>query len=199
MDEPAVAVSLRETRGRVPFGRVDAPHASVADAVAASCAIPGFFRPVRIGSRRYVDGGIYSASNLDLLAGRGLDLVICLNPLSSLEPEAGGGPSGALGRAARRANGRRLGFEAKRVRAYGTEVALIQPLAEDHVAMGRNLMSAARRQQVIETAERTVAAQLREPAMRELLRGLPRGEPHMVRKPRGPVEGWPRIGARRAA
>ena len=57
--------------------------AEIADAVAASCAIPGFYRPVRIGGRRYVDGGVCSASNLDLLAGRGLDLVICLNPLSS--------------------------------------------------------------------------------------------------------------------
>jgi NTE family protein len=194
------AVACDYTSGRrVPFGRIDAPQASIADAVAASCAIPGFFRPVRIGGRRYVDGGIYSASNVDLLAGRGLDLVICLNPLSSLEPDADVGPSGLLGRAARRANGRRLGFEAKRVRAYGTEVALIQPLAEDHVAMGRNLMSAARRQQVIETAERTVAAQLREPSMQELLRALPQGEPHKLRKPRGPVEGWPRIGTRRAA
>ena len=85
------------------------------------------------------------------------------------------------------------------MRAYGTEVALIQPVAEDQVAMGRNLMSAARRQQVIDTAERTVAAQLREPGMRALLRGLPKGEPHKLRRPRGPAESWPPIGARRAA
>lgn len=197
------AVACDYTSGRrVPFGRLDAPRASAADAVAASCAIPGFFRPVRIGRRRYVDGGIYSASNLDLLAGRGLDLVICLNPLSSLGPDGDLGPAGALGRASRRANGRRLGHEAKRVRAYDTEVALIQPVAEDHAAMGRNLMSAARRQQVIEVAERTVTEQLREPSMRALLRDLPAGEPHKLRRPRGPVESWPRIGAgrgRRAA
>jgi NTE family protein len=68
---------------RVPFGRIDSPRAELADAVAASCAIPGFYRPVKIGRRRYVDGGVYSVSNLDLLAGRGLDLVICLNPTSS--------------------------------------------------------------------------------------------------------------------
>ena len=72
-----------ESGRRVPFGRLGAPPAEIADAVAASCAIPGFYRPVRIGGRRYVDGGVCSASNLDLLAGRGLDLVICLNPLSS--------------------------------------------------------------------------------------------------------------------
>ena len=38
----------------------------MADAVAASCAIPGFYHPVEIDGRRYVDGGMRSTSNLDL-------------------------------------------------------------------------------------------------------------------------------------
>ncbi|MEA2492896.1 MAG: hypothetical protein QOJ29_807, partial [Thermoleophilaceae bacterium] len=37
------------TGRRVPFGRIDAPEAELVDAVAASCAIPGFYRPVEIG------------------------------------------------------------------------------------------------------------------------------------------------------
>src|SRR5918996_3653769 len=37
---------------RTVFGRADAPPAELPDAVAASCAIPGFFRPVTIGGRR---------------------------------------------------------------------------------------------------------------------------------------------------
>ena len=49
------------TGRRVAFGRPGSPRADLADAVAASCAIPGFYRPVEIGGRRYVDGGIYSA------------------------------------------------------------------------------------------------------------------------------------------
>ena len=65
------------------------PLEGVGTAVAASCAIPGFYRSVRIGDRRYVDGGVHSTSNLDLLAGEGLDLVICLNPTSSLYPSVG--------------------------------------------------------------------------------------------------------------
>ena len=36
--------------------------------VAASCAIPGFYVPPRIGGRAYVDGGLWSVSNLDILA-----------------------------------------------------------------------------------------------------------------------------------
>ena len=194
-----------ESGRRTAFGRLGAPRAHIGDAVAASCAIPGFYRPVRIGRRRYVDGGVCSASSLDLVAGRGLDLVICLNPLSSgteLGPPgaAGPGPLGRigaldprhwLGAMSRRANGHRVGHEARRVRRFGTEVVLIEPTSVDHEAMGRNMMSAARRQRVIETAERTVLEQLRRPEVKALLEGLPTGEPHKIRRPEGPPSSWP--------
>jgi NTE family protein len=177
---------------RVPFGREDSPHARVADAVAASCAIPGVYRPVEIGGRRYVDGGVCSASSMDLLAGRGLDLVICLNPLSGA-PGSPADPRDWLGALSRGANGRRLAHEARKVRRLGTEVVTIEPTPDDLKAMGRNLMSAKRRQQVIETAERTVLEQLRRPETRELLSDLPPGEPHRVRRPSGPPSTWPPI------
>src|SRR5439155_1642114 len=48
------------TGRRVAFGREDAPPADLADAAAASCAIPGFYRPVQIGGRRSLDGGVGS-------------------------------------------------------------------------------------------------------------------------------------------
>ena len=181
------------TGKRVAFGRLDAPPAELPDAVAASCAIPGFFRPVKIGNRRYVDGGVCSPSNLDLLAGRGLDLVLCLNPLSSRSGTSGFPPLDRLNAFGRTNNGRRLGHEARKVREYGTEVALIQPTAEDHAVMGRNLMSGARRNDVIETAERTVAEQLRSPQLRDLLADLPEGEPHKLRRPDGPPAEWPEL------
>lgn len=189
---------------RTPFGRVGSPRADLPDAVAASCAIPGFYRPVRIGGRRYVDGGVCSASNLDLVAGRGLDLVICLNPLTSAEEQ----PSGPAARAldmipavTRRASRRRLLREERKVRRFGAEVAIIEPTAEDHAAMGLNWMSAERRQHVIETAERTVAEQLRRPELRALLQGLPSGAPHRLARPSGPPSSWPERGpaGRRAA
>jgi NTE family protein len=185
------AVTCDYTNGkRVPFGRLDAPRADIADAVAASCAIPGFYRPVKIGSRRYVDGGVCSASSLDLVAGRGLDLVICMNPLSSRTVPHG---LDRLSAASRRANGRRLGHEAKKVRRFGTEVVMIQPVEQDLAVMGRNLMSGTRRQEVIDTAERTVAEQLRAPEVRELLERLPEGEAHKVERPQGPPSSWPVI------
>jgi NTE family protein len=194
----AVACDYQSGR-RTPFGRLDMPHVDVADAVAASCAIPSFYRPVRIGGRRYVDGGVCSASNLDLVAGRGLDLVICMNPLSGKVGPAALDPLGWLPALSRLANRRRLDHEERKVRSFGTRVVIIEPAAEDHDAMGLNWMSAERRRHVIETAERTVAEQLRQPELRAALKDLPRGALHMIRRPPGPAAGWPRAPARGAA
>ncbi len=188
------------TGDRVPFGRPGAPTAELADAVAASCAIPGFYAPVRIGGRRYVDGGVRSASNVDLLAGLGLDVVISMNPTSTWEP-AGGSVLDRMVGVTRAASGRRLGHEARRLRQEGTDVILIQPVADDLAVMGRNLMSGRRRNEVIETAGRTVAEQLREQGLAERLDDLPGGEPHKLRRPEGPPSSWPELlpAVRRAA
>jgi NTE family protein len=184
---------------RVPFGRIDAPRADIAQAVAASCAIPGFYRPVRIGGRRYVDGGVCSVSNLDLVAGRGLDLVICLNPLTSAERDEG--LLDVLPLFTKGSGRRRLAHEERKVRRFGSEVLVIEPTAEDRAVMGRNWMSAERRQQVIETAQRTVARRLLGPEVRALVEALPPGEPHKVERPPGPPSSWPglRSAGRRAA
>jgi NTE family protein len=176
-----------ETGRRVAFGRGDAPAATLADAVAASCAIPGFYRPVAIGGRRYVDGGVASTSNLDVLAGRGLDLVICLNPTSSLHSPQMRTLGERAAAVLRQASGRRLGTEAKRVRTSGTEVVLIQPTIQDLDAMGSNLMSSKRRHEVTEVAAETVGKHLRAPEIRARLRDLPPGRPTLVRRPVGPL------------
>ena len=146
---------------RVAFGRDDAPTARVAEAVAASCAIPGFYHPVKIAGRRYVDGGICSTSNLDLLCGADLDLVVCLNPMSSVAPVAGGSPADRFARLMRAAAGRRLGHEARKLRAEGTDVVILQPGREDCALMGLNLMSGSRRVQVMEQARKSIARELR--------------------------------------
>lgn len=179
------------TSRRVPFGRAGAPEADLADAVAASCAIPGFYHPVEIAGRRYVDGGIHSTSNLDLLCDEALDLVVCLNPTSSLHPTRAWNPAERLAAALRNGSGRLLGSEARRLRSSGTDVVLIQPLADDLEAMGPNLMSRRNRNPVIATARRTVAEQLRRPENRPLLADLPPGDERRIRRPDGPSSEWP--------
>ena len=91
----------------------------------------------------------------------------------------------------RRASGRRLGSEVKKLRARDVPVVLVQPTGEDLATMSRNLMSTGNRNRVIEVARQTVAAQLREPANAELLGGLPRGRPEKVNRPDLPPEDWP--------
>lgn len=182
------------TGRRTVFGRPGSPHADLADAVAASCAIPGFYMPVEIGGRRYVDGGMYSTSNLDVLRDAHMDLVICLNPTSSLHPTRAWNPLEWAAGAVRGHSGRRLGSEAKKMRARGTEVVLIQPLREDLEAMGRNLMSRRNRNRTIEVAIETVKRQLAEPANAELLAKLPpAARPEKIHRPAGPPEEWPAL------
>src|SRR4051812_10664752 len=186
----AVACDYANGR-RVAFGREDAPEAELADAVAASCAIPGFYRPVEIGGRRYVDGGLWSTSNLDILRNEELDVVICLHPTSSPPPPFAWNPAERVASVFRTASGRRLGAERKKLVAAGAEVVLIQPVGEDHAVMGPNLMSSKNRNPVIQTAIRTVRDQLRRPGVRELLAELPEGPDYKIREPDGPPSEWP--------
>src|SRR3954451_3635739 len=130
---------------------LDALHAPLADVVAASCAIPGYYRPVAIAARLFVDGALHSCSNLDLLAGHGLDLVICLNPMSSLHAAPRRTIWDHALAAARHDAGRRLGREARTVREMGSETLILQPGAEDLDAM-----AGSDRRRVVETARATV-------------------------------------------
>lgn len=186
----AMAVDYASGR-RIALGRNGSPAARLPDAVAASCAIPGFYCSVEISGRRYIDGGVYSPSNLDVLRAEPLDLVIALNPMSSLAAPAAQNLGGRLAARMREGNGRRLGHEAKRLRAAGIEVRLLQPGARDLTVMGGNLMSSKRRHEMIETAIETTTEQLRESELGERLASLPQGDPRLVRRPSGPPSTWP--------
>ncbi len=75
---PAVRLS---DGSRVVFGRDDI-EATVAEAVRASCAVPGRFAPVTVGEHRYVDGGVHSATNADLLGPPAFDVVVVSSVMS---------------------------------------------------------------------------------------------------------------------
>lgn len=53
------------------------------DAVAASCAVPGVWPPVTIGATRYMDGGVRSGVNADLVAG--YERVLILAPMDDVQ------------------------------------------------------------------------------------------------------------------
>ena len=131
-----VAVQL-DTGRRVAFGRPGAPPARVGEAVRASCAIPAYFEPAVIDGERYVDGGVHSTTNADLVAGERPDLVLVSAPMSAAR--------GTLRRldpmtAVRRFAGLSLAREVTALRARGITVVTFQPTARDlEVMVGDSL------------------------------------------------------------
>jgi NTE family protein len=128
---------------RVVFGAPGAPAASVADAVAASCAIPWVFAPVRIGDRDYVDGGVWSVTNLDAAPARRDTEVLCLDPTAALRSTV------------RQALRIAVAVELQILRGRGARVHHIAPDDESAEAMGSDFMAYAR-------AERALAAGYRQ-------------------------------------
>jgi NTE family protein len=141
-----VCVERRSGR-RTVFGAPGAPPATVAQAVAASCAIPGYFRPVRIAGRDYVDGAAWSLTNLDAAPSGRRTEVLCLNP-SSGSAVAASSPMAAA-RAALRS--RQL-LELAAVRRRGSSVRLIGPTGVAAELMAPDLMDQSRRDAVLRAA-----------------------------------------------
>jgi hypothetical protein len=152
-----------DTGKRVPFGKSGSRSAALSEAVMASCAIPGWYQPVRIGDHRYIDGGAWSSTNLDLLAGQGLDEVFVLAPQASFDADASTQWATRLERQWRNRVTQRALREAAAVHRHGTEVTALGPGREDLEAMGGNMMDVSRRASVIETSLRTSALALRDP------------------------------------
>lgn len=133
-----------ETGRRVVFGEPGTDHLSVAQAVEASCAIPGVFRPVRAGGKTYLDGGAWSFTNLDVAPVERGSRVLCLNPTGSLAAEAS--VRGALGPLSRSV----AAVEALALQRHGASVTTLSPDAEAAAAMGANFMDPRRRSQAQE-------------------------------------------------
>jgi NTE family protein len=99
---------------------------SIVDAVGASCAVPSVWPPVTIDGRRYIDGGMRSATNADLAAGYAK--VVIIAPISL------GGKHTP-----------RVSAQASALREAGASVIVITPDAAAKSAIGRNVLDPARR------------------------------------------------------
>jgi NTE family protein len=165
-DRPGVTVvALDYDSGeRVAFGRKSAPEVGLPSAVMASCAIPGWYQPVRIGEHRYIDGGAWSSTNLDLMTGLGLDEVFVLAPQVSFVRDAPHHWRTRVERLWRNRVTLRVLRELAIVHDDGVEVTVLGPGEEDLEAFGSNLMDVSRRPDVIATSLRTSAVALHDPA-----------------------------------
>ena len=153
---------------RVVLGTKGCPPCDVPLAVSASCAIPGVFAPVHIDGRMYVDGGVHSPTNADVLAGKGFDSVIVVSPMSASRP--------SLRRA--RVNPMRVFFRAllaaemRRLRATGAEVIVFQPSAPEQRVMGVNGLDQSRCAKVAQLARETTLKRLERTPLREIADGV---------------------------
>ncbi|WP_408896191.1 patatin-like phospholipase family protein [Nocardioides sp. R1-1] len=152
-----VAADAR-TGERFALGRADAPRATLGQAIAASWAIPGWFPPVRIAGRAFLDGGAVSPTSADLLlpqvADGSIHEVVVVAPMSSLGGARARGAS-RVERLLRRPMTRRLDREVAVLHAAGARVVRIEPTPADLDAMGANFMDGSRAPKVRSTAART--------------------------------------------
>ncbi len=163
---PAWICAVRLDDGKlVVFGRAGAPPASMAEAVAASCAIPAFFTPVVIGGARYVDGGVHSLTNADQVADLSLDLVLVSCPMGSTREPV----MYTLDLPMRAAIRRRLASEEAAVRRSGAEVVSFLPTPADRAAMGSNPMDPDRGPAVTGRAYASTLSLLQAPKVRRRL------------------------------
>jgi len=137
----------RSDGARVVFGRDGAPSAKLASAVLASCAIPGYFMPIVIDGTEYVDGGVHSNTNADVLKTENLDTVVIIPSMSASHGNAYGA-DGFI----RRSVHRRMEREVTRLEESGTAVIRLEPGAESRHAMGLRAMAEDRGPRVIEAA-----------------------------------------------
>lgn len=99
---------------------------SLIDAVGASCAVPGIWPPVTINGKRYMDGGMRSATNADLAAG--YQRVVVIAPLHQ-----GFGPIASVA------------SQVRQLEARGAQVVVIKPDSVALQAIGKNVLDPANR------------------------------------------------------
>jgi NTE family protein len=146
-----------DTGQRVLFGRDGAPPATLPEAVVASCSIPGWYEPAVIGGRRYVDGGVWSMTSLDVLGDTDVREVYVLAPMASTEPDHPLQPHLRMERGLRQVLTHALIRQARALEAQGKRVTVLTPGPRDLAAMGINLMDSRRRRAVLEVSFRTSA------------------------------------------
>jgi NTE family protein len=156
------AVRTTDAR-RVVFGRDDI-DVTPGRAIAASCAIPAYYRPVKIGHHRYIDGGAHSPTNADVLANAGVDVVVVLSPMSGRAAALRRRPDKVF----RSLFSRRLRRECSALERAGIEVHVFEPDASTLGVMGMNALDRGRSPAVVRASFLAAGAQI---ADNEFLRG----------------------------
>jgi len=164
---PLRVVAVDLDRGEaVAFGGKGQRGVPVSRAVQASAALPGLYRPVRIGGHDYVDGGVKKTAHVNLAIHEGANLVICINPMVPLRndgvhrplagPISGRGVTYVLDQALRIMLYGRMEYGLERYRTEHPEVdiLLLQPDPEDLRMFRYNILRYGARRVVAELSYR---------------------------------------------
>jgi predicted acylesterase/phospholipase RssA len=165
-----VAVDL-DTGEAVTFGAPGLDAVPISKAVAASCALPGLYQPVRIDGIDYIDGGVRKTAHLSLAFTERCGLAICVNPIVPLRFLRHGEAVGANGRSDLKQGGlatildqvfrvtlhSRMNYGMSRYRREDpdADILLFEPRAEDLPRFMRNIMRTSGRVRIAEYAYRT--------------------------------------------
>ena len=170
----AVALDTGETR---VFGEPGNDTVPISKAVAASCALPGFFRPVRIDGVDYIDGGVRKTAHISLALKERCGLVLCVNPIvparydlsNGLLPDgrdqgalASRGLLSILDQVFRLTLHSRLQYGLRRYRRENpdTDIVLFEPKPEELPRLMRNIMRTSGRIRIAEFAYRSTLKKL---------------------------------------
>ncbi len=167
-----VAVDI-DTGEAIAFGDRGYRDVAISKAVQASTALPGLYRPVRIGRRDYVDGGVKKTAHVNLAIRHGADLVICINPIVPILNDPKRRPLGE------RLSGKGITYvldQVLRITLYGrmqygmerygrehpeVDIVLIEPAREHMKMFAHNIMRVAARRTVAEYGYRSALASFR--------------------------------------
>jgi len=82
-----ITATRLDTGEQVIFGHDENNDLSISEAIQASTALPGFYKPARIKGIDYVDGGLADTANIDVAVKHGANLIICYNPFRPINNE----------------------------------------------------------------------------------------------------------------
>jgi predicted acylesterase/phospholipase RssA len=167
-----IAVDL-DSGEAVAFGDEHHRDVPVSMAVQASTALPGLYRPVRVGGRDYVDGGVKKTAHINLAIRNGAGLVFCINPLVPIHNSPDGpleghlsnkGVTYVLDQVLRIAlHGRmQYGLERYRHEHPDVDILLLEPTHDDMRMFRYNIMRYSARRIVAVHGYRSVLAAFRE-------------------------------------
>lgn len=168
----AIVATDLDSGERAVFGKPPLRDVPISLAVCASAAIPLFYRPVRIGERDYIDGGIRGTASLDVAIEAGAELIVCINPMVPFD-NGGHAPGHGIGDEGIQRVGNQvfrtfihagLHYHIKQVRRRHPEVdiVLIEPTRNDHVMFSDNTMRYRTRMTLARHGYETVASHLNE-------------------------------------